>query len=117
MSEFGEYGEGKAKRGEAEAGQEPSALAWEPAPAGTALPRQEGAWRPAGYQGPYPEAEGLSELQRRLREGTITVPRPQRRWGVTIREVVETVLLALLLFLAVRTSFQNFRVEGLSMVP
>ncbi|MBI2914053.1 MAG: signal peptidase I [Chloroflexi bacterium] len=47
----------------------------------------------------------------------MTVPRPRRRWAVTVREVVETLLLALLIFLAVRASFQNFRVEGASMVP
>ena len=34
-----------------------------------------------------------------------------------VREVVETALLALLVFLAVRAGLQNFRVEGLSMYP
>lgn len=34
-----------------------------------------------------------------------------------VRELVETGLLALLVFLAVRASFQNFRVEGESMYP
>ncbi|MGE0601365.1 MAG: signal peptidase I [Dehalococcoidia bacterium] len=34
-----------------------------------------------------------------------------------IREIVETVMLALLVFLSVRASFQNFRVEGSSMYP
>ena len=33
------------------------------------------------------------------------------------RELVETFILALLIFLAVRTAFQNFRVEGSSMDP
>ena len=98
--------------------QAQAAAAWQPVPVGA--PRQErgeGAWRPMGYERPQQEAEGLGELRRRLREETITIPRPQRRWAVTIREVVETLLLALLIFLAVRTSFQNFRVEGLSMMP
>ena len=37
-------------------------------------------------------------------------------WG-TLREVLETVVLALLIFLAVRSIVQNFRVEGSSMYP
>ena len=37
-------------------------------------------------------------------------------WGAA-RELAETLLLAALIFLAVRASFQNFRVEGLSMTP
>lgn len=36
---------------------------------------------------------------------------------VVIREIVETLLLALLVFLAVRASFQNFKVDGESMMP
>ena len=59
----------------------------------------------------------MTELQRRLRDETITIPRPSRRWVVTIRELAETLLLALLIFMAVRASFQNFRVEGASMQP
>jgi signal peptidase I len=59
----------------------------------------------------------LTDLQRRLREETIVLPRPERRWTVTIRELTETLLLAVLIFLAVRASFQNFRVEGASMEP
>lgn len=60
--------------------------------------------------------EPLTEAQRRLREGTITLP-AERRWVVTVRELAETLLLAALIFLAVRGSFQNFRVEGASMNP
>ncbi|MCH8815230.1 MAG: signal peptidase I [Chloroflexi bacterium] len=59
----------------------------------------------------------LAELQRRLRDQTVTVPRSEHRWTVTARELVETLLLALLIFMAVRASFQNFRVEGSSMQP
>lgn len=33
------------------------------------------------------------------------------------RELAETIILAALIFLAVRASFQNFRVEGVSMLP
>jgi signal peptidase I len=58
-----------------------------------------------------------TDLQRRLQEETITLPRPERRWLVTFREVAETLLLAALIFLAVRGSFQNFKVEGHSMDP
>ena len=61
--------------------------------------------------------EGMTDLQRRLHAETITLPRPRRRWVVTVRELAETLLLAVLIFLAVRASFQNFRVEGDSMQP
>ncbi|MEO6197920.1 MAG: signal peptidase I [Dehalococcoidia bacterium] len=70
---------------------------------------------PDRYQPAYQER--LTELQERLRAETIVLPRPDRRWAVTVRELAETLLLAALLFLAVRASFQNFRVEGASMQP
>jgi signal peptidase I len=41
----------------------------------------------------------------------------RHRTKTWIRELVETGLLALLVFLAVRASFQNFKVEGTSMYP
>jgi len=41
----------------------------------------------------------------------------QQRDKSTLREVVETVLLTLLIFLAIRTLIQNFRIEGVSMEP
>jgi signal peptidase I len=44
-------------------------------------------------------------------------PRRRRRYLTIFREVVETLLLALLIFLAVRESVQNFKVEGSSMLP
>ena len=44
-------------------------------------------------------------------------PRPRRRWRRTARELVETLILALLIFLVVRSAVQNFRVEGSSMDP
>ena len=44
-------------------------------------------------------------------------PRRRRRWLTVFREVVETLLLALLIFLAVRETVQNFKVEGYSMLP
>jgi signal peptidase I len=91
------------------------ALWWETPPATPYIPREGPAWFPDRYQEPY--GERLTELQRRLRQETITLPRPERRWLVTVREVAETLLLALLIFLAVRGSFQNFKVEGHSMDP
>jgi signal peptidase I len=46
------------------------------------------------------------------------VLRSRRPRGRTVaRELVETLLLALLVFLAVRASFQNFKVDGSSMYP
>ena len=105
-------------RFEGEPGQAGEPLPWSPLPgATTQRERQLGTWQAPGYERPHEDSEGLSDLRRRLREETITVPQPQRRWGVTAREVVETLLLALLIFLAVRASFQNFRVEGASMLP
>src|SRR4030067_175837 len=44
-------------------------------------------------------------------------PKRGRRWFVVGRELVETLLLALLIFLAVRSAVQNFKVEGESMLP
>ncbi len=67
---------------------------------------------------PYPDVSDLTDLRRRLREETVVVPkRRERVWSVTFREVAETLLLAVLIFLAVRASMQNFRVEGASMEP
>ena len=43
--------------------------------------------------------------------------RRRRRYLTIFREVVETLLLALLIFLAVRSTVQNFKVEGDSMNP
>jgi signal peptidase I len=79
------------------------------------------AYRPVGDGYPdrhrVPYEERLTELQRRLRSDTIVLPRPASRWTVTARELAETLLLALLIFFAVRASFQNFKVEGASMEP
>jgi len=66
---------------------------------------------------PYARADELTELRRRLRQETVVVSRRPRIWSVTIRELAETLLLAVLIFLAVRASMQNFRVEGQSMQP
>ncbi len=89
-------------------------VAWDAAPASIYSAERSSAY-PDRFQ-PFYE-ERMTELRRRLLEETITIPRPQRRWVVTIRELAETLLLALLIFLSVRASFQNFRVEGASMQP
>jgi len=73
-------------------------------------------WYPAPRAEPAYQPQ-LTDVQRALREGVVTVPRRERRWVVTVRELAETLLLALLIFLSVRASFQNFRVEGASMNP
>jgi signal peptidase I len=44
-------------------------------------------------------------------------PRQTSRTRTLVRELIETGLLALLVFLAVRASFQNFKVDGSSMYP
>lgn len=79
---------------------------------------REDVYTPPYYPQPYqPATESMTDLQRRLREETVTIPRREGRWAVTVRELAETLLLAVLIFLAVRASFQNFRVEGASMQP
>ena len=50
----------------------------------------------------------------------LPAPRQRRRWrplGRGLREMVETIILALLIFLLVRAVVQNFQVEGRSMEP
>jgi signal peptidase I len=69
------------------------------------------------YAPPQTYSAPRSEAQVALQEGVVVIPRPERRWLTTFREVAETVLLAALIFLSVRASFQNFRVEGASMSP
>ncbi|MCH8346453.1 MAG: signal peptidase I [Chloroflexi bacterium] len=73
---------------------------------------------------PYPRDDELSDLRHRLREGTVVIPRRRRTWSVTVQELAETLLLAVLIFLAIGGipyrdggSIQNFRVEGASMQP
>ncbi len=73
---------------------------------------------------PYPRDDELSALRHRLREGTVVVPRRRRTWSVTAQELVETLLLAVLIFFAIGGipgrgggTIQNFRVEGASMEP
>lgn len=83
--------------------------------------RKTGGRAPGGAGVPpfaaYPAYDEASELRRRLREETVVVPKRRRVWAVTARELAETILLAVLIFFAVRASVQNFRVEGASMEP
>ena len=93
---------------------------WEdepPRPAPSAMPYVEDGWDNAdefappraggrmGFDGPPPPVVPLVMKSRRRRGRTV------------VRELVETALLALLVFLAVRASFQNFKVDGNSMFP
>lgn len=41
----------------------------------------------------------------------------QSSWGAVLRELVETVVLTLVIFLLIRTVVQNYRVDGMSMEP
>lgn len=50
-------------------------------------------------------------------EGDEARPRAEKRQGSLVREIVETLLLALIIFVAVRAVVLNFRVDGLSMTP
>jgi signal peptidase I len=87
---------------------------WEQPPTFTdddALDGDEPFYNPgsiAAYPGSEPPGEPVAA----------TVLRSRRPRGRTVaRELVETLLLALLVFLAVRASFQNFKVDGNSMYP
>lgn len=44
-------------------------------------------------------------------------PRPEKKQPSMIREIIETALLALLIFVAVRAVVLNFKVDGVSMLP
>ncbi len=136
MKEDGDIGDGLPSwEEEGEAEQEPQPeLLYDPLtepwndPASTSVveyrphePGERGALQPGAAPGyaawPYSRADELSELRRRLREQTVVIPKRRPVWSVTIRELAETLLLAVLIFLAVRASMQNFRVEGGSMEP
>lgn len=88
---------------------------------GVDLPRFESPSFAPGQAGtsdglPLVEEHELTEEERAAAEAEAAARRRQRT-KTLVREVVETVLLALLVFLAVRASFQNFKVEGNSMFP
>ncbi|HVC30222.1 MAG TPA: signal peptidase I, partial [Steroidobacteraceae bacterium] len=101
-------------------GHEPEAAEEGPQPATIELdPNEDHQPSPNGLSGPPLETEASESTIDDLPPLPPDVP-PQRSrispWG-TIREVLETVVLALLIFLAVRSIVQNFRVEGSSMFP
>ncbi len=101
---------------ESASGEEPPG--WETRPSSAPrLERHLDVRQPIGSQRLYGQAVEPSDWQRALPERTAPALRPRGRWAITAREVVETLLLALLIFLAVRTSLQNYRVEGASMMP
>ncbi len=62
---------------------------------------------------PFPPAAELDGFDPR----PVPLAAGQSKTRTWVREVVETSLLALLVFLAVRASFQNFKVDGSSMYP
>jgi len=72
-------------------------------------------WEPRWIE-PWPEPEAPFEPSPPL---LLKAPpsHRRRRYLTIFREVVETLLLALLIFLAVRATVQNFKVEGSSMLP
>jgi signal peptidase I len=80
---------------------------------------------PPSANGMHPPAlEGVPETGEPEEEGaqapllvTASPVRPRVSPWSTLREVLETVVLALLIFLVVRSVVQNFRVEGSSMYP
>ena len=88
---------------------------WESPPAAPYSAQPQPALYPQPY--PRPHSSPVARVEGSLAQEAIAVPRGQRRWLVTFREVAETLLLAALIFLAVRASFQNFKVEGHSMDP
>jgi signal peptidase I len=57
---------------------------------------------------------GIAAIMAGRETAEIPIPLPSRR---VVRELVETVVLALLIFVAVRAAVQNFQVEGSSMDP
>ncbi len=47
----------------------------------------------------------------------VTELAPHRGWGTAIRELIETLILTLVVFLLIRFALPNFRIEGFSMEP
>jgi len=87
----------------------------DPSPAAPYSAQSQPAWYPQSY--PQAEPVPIGIVQGPVSQEAIAAPYRHRRWLVTFREVAETLLLAALIFLAVRASFQNFKVEGHSMDP
>lgn len=83
---------------------------------GYAEPNPQPAASPQDAVASYPPAE---ELITSLDEPplTSTIEVPSSRTKTALREIAETLLLALLIFLTVKALVQNFKIEGSSMEP
>ena len=92
---------------------EPEWARWRPGfiPIPEEVPLDDGFADDDGLGSPGPTPEQLAAEAERRAEAR------RKRTRTVVRELVETGLLALLVFLAVRASFQNFQVEGNSMFP
>jgi signal peptidase I len=67
---------------------------------------------------PWPPPSAPAETPSPFEPGEYVAPASRRRSRVTLlRELLETVLVAVLVFLAVRASVQHYRVDGASMYP
>ena len=88
----------------------PEAEAVLPEPTGS-VEESENQGDTAEETGPGPTAEEVAAEIQRLEELR------RRRTRTIVRELTETGLLALIVFLAVRASLQNFKVDGSSMFP
>ena len=63
----------------------------EPASAGPSHAAPAPAWRAASYYTPPQTYTGpMTEAQQALQQGVVVIPRPERRWMITVREVAET---------------------------
>ena len=92
----------------------------------TSQPRAPDEWQTGAIAAPseFPVGVGGVPLPEEVAEGEATAAAPpaERRSigsvvGRGVREVAETIILALLIFLLVRAVVQNFQVEGSSMQP
>ncbi len=133
---LGDAAEGLDEEHEDEAGSRPftGLKGFAPQRGSAAESAAPGAFAPRSLQSTFPGADTPSWPGDRDADDDLSFGSPP--WGgeaigtseaagerrgtrvrTVVREVVETGLLALLVFLAVRASFQNFRVEGQSMEP
>lgn len=70
-----------------------------------------------GYAGVPPSLHDTSETDESDGPMPVTPAGANRTVGRAVREIVETLILAVLIFVAVRALVLNFRVDGNSMVP
>jgi signal peptidase I len=66
--------------------------------------------------GGWDEEPTVSESESQSEVSTSSNGRPRRRGGIA-REIIETALIAIVIFVAVRSLVLNFRVDGSSMLP